>query len=415
MTQPLDLQNILTALNVPIPIRAAASQTTTEAETEWLNLILAFLSTPQFGSFPVSAWDDGSPFKALLQAEAYNFADLSATMYNVVAGGILDLATGPWLDLWGQGLYLENRNPAVQEVMYLWITTTNAINLTPGELIVNTTTNQQYTAVTQTGLDSFGKPVYVQAAVSVGANLTNQQIIVQAVTATAGSAGNTAEGAVLLITAPTGLGFTVTNQDPTNNHNWELVKGEDAETDDAYRIRLKARWPALALLRGSTVDAWGYWITQADPNVSQWHVLENTPTGGQVTIYVDPPTEVTAVDNWVNGSAGPPIIPAHRPLCTTVFVYGSTTTTVTLTGNIYTSLNVINATSQLQTALNNYGGVLQMGSKAYYSIVLGLCQAQAGATGYCENIKMNGAAADVSLAADAIPQFDISGLTITQI
>ena len=374
------------------------------AEAEWMNLVLAFLSTPQFGSFPVSQWADGSPFKALAQSDAFCFSDLSGTLYNVISGGVLDLAEGDWLDLWGQGVYGEPRNPAQQEISYLWCSTgTTPVNLDAGELLVQTSIGVQFENV-----DSISLP----------ANTPNQRIKVRATSAFPGSAGNVVESAIQFIVTPGGTGMTVSNTDPTGLGNWEVTKGVDKELDDAYKARLKAKWPSLALLRASTEDAWGYQITKADPNVRQWQVLENTPTGGQVLIYVDPLNADPiaggyVVNNWVNGLNGQK---KHRPLCTTVAVQGASTSIVYVTGTVYTAQSPAAAAIALNKALSGYATMVLMGGSVYYSIVVGLTQNTiTGATGRSESLRLNGAAADVSLGAGAKPVFDITGVTFLSV
>lgn len=368
------------------------------AETEWMNLILAFLSTPQFSAFPVSQWADGSPFKALAQTEAFCLSDLSGTVYNAISGGILDLATGDWLDLWGQGLYNETREPAVQEVSYLWCSTgASPVNLDAGELVVQT-------------------PLGVQFAntdpIALAASTANQRITVRATNTSPGSAGAVQEGDIQFVVSPGGTGMSVSNLDPSTpgTGSWEVTRGEDAELDAAYKTRLQARWPSLSLLRGSTEAAWGFWITQQDPGVRQWQVLENTPTGGQVTVYVDPlnadPAGGYIVNNWINGLNGQV---KHRPLCTTVTVLGASTLTITVTGTVYTPSEAASAATALSAALAKYAAVVPMGGVVYYSIVTGLVQ-QIALSGHWESIALSGVTADVSLATGTVPAFDISGV-----
>ena len=401
----LSLQDTLDATN---PLILSVDSITPQIELDYLSIMLAFLSTPQFGSFPVNAWEDGSPFKALLQSDSHALASLSGTLYNVISGGILDLSEGQWLDFWGNDQYQEPRNPAVQEVCYVWVTVASAVNLAAGEFIVGAGPAQQYTTV-QAITDSNGNVTYEVATtnISSGSYPYTKPIIVQATSVSPGSTGVVSAGDINLIVSPNIPGASVTNLD--NTGNFEIVHGQDAELDDPYRARLKAKWPSLALLRGSTIDAWGYWVTVSDPKVARWNVLENTPQGGEVTIFVDPPTEQPAMDLFINGD-GTSQNPAHRPLCTVVHVYGSSTTGILISGIVYVATNwLTQAQVSFEKAMNNLAGMVSMGSTIYLSTIIGFIQASPHVD-HSEGVVLNYSPSDVVLPPESVPAFS-DGLT----
>ena len=401
----LSLQDTLDATNSGI---ISADNQTPQVELDYLSIMLAFLSTAQFGNFPVNSWEDGSPFKALLQSDSHALASISGTLYNVISGGILDLSTGQWLDFWGNDQYQEARNPAIQEVSYLWVTVASAVNLAAGELTVGAGPTQQFTTVVAV-TDSDGNVTYQVAPT----NITNAsypftaQIIVQATDISPGSIGVVSAGDINTVVSPNVPGMTVTNAPPTSVA-WELIHGQDAELDDAYRARLKTKWPSLALLRGSTIDAWGYWITVSDSKVARFNVLENTPQGGEVTIYVDPATEQAAVNLFINGD-NTSQNPAHRPLCTVVHVYSSTTRQILISGNVYVPTNwLAQAKATFESTLSKYADMQAMGATIYLSTIIGFVQASSHVD-HSESIVLNFAGSDVVLAAHEVPYF-IDGL-----
>jgi hypothetical protein len=390
MTTTLTLEQVLRSVN---PTIVSPDNETPQIEIDYLNLMLVFLSTPEFGAFPISAWEDGSPFKGLLQSDAHAIASLASTNYNVIKGGILDLSENEWLDFWGQSQYQETRHSSVQQVGKLWCTIQAPVHLAAGELKVGASATQEYQSV------ELVDGIYVPAAV----NLTDtsypstQQILIQALSTTPGSAGATEAGAIDRIVSPNVPGMTVTNLNPDNTGVWEVVRGIDAEQDDAFRKRLKSKWPSLSLLRATTKDAWGFWITQADPNVRRWNVVEAYPTGGQVTIYLDPGTEVAAVDDWISGAT------PRRPLCTQVHIVACDTATISITGSVYVPQNLLaNAQAAFATAIDRISTALPMGSKVYYSLVAGFVQSATGVDHH-ESLRLNATSADVALAANAIP------------
>lgn len=398
----LSLDDVLKATNPDI---VSSDNATPQIEIDYLNLLLAFLQTPQFGAFPVTNWADGSPFKALLQADSHALASLASTMYNVIEGGILDLATGDWLDFWGESQYQEGRYPSTQQVGWVWVTVEAPVNLAAGELIIGASPTQQYGPVVQT-TGTNGEIIFTPAPVNISDGGSGYpftaQLLFQALAITPGSLGVVPAGAINQVISPNVPGMTVTNLNPDNTGNWEVVHGIDAELDDAYRLRLKSRWPSLALLRGSTKDAWGYWITQSSPKVRRWNVLENTPQGGEVTIYIDPITETSTANLFINGD-GTPTNPAHRPLCSRVWVYDSGVTYIYVEGRVYVPQGFL-AAAQLafETAIGQLSGMLSMGSTVYYSVIMGFIQ-NSTHVDHSENVVLNGSPVDVSLPPYAVP------------
>jgi hypothetical protein len=405
----LSLDDVLKATNPDI---VSADNATPQIEIDYLNLLLAFLQSPQFGAFPVTNWADGSPFKALLQSDSHALASLASTMYNVIEGGILDLATGDWLDFWGESQYQEGRYPSTQQVGWVWVTVQGPVNLAANELIIGASSTQQYGPVVQ-GTGTNGEIIFTPAPVNISDGGSDYpytaQLLFQALSTTPGSLGVVPAGAINQVVSPNVPGMTVTNLNPDNTGVWEVVHGIDKELDDAFRLRLKAKWPSLALLRGSTVDAWGYWITESSTKVRRWNVLENSPQGGEVTIYVDPITETASVNLFINGD-GTTAHPAHRPLCTRVWVYDSATSNIYVEGRVYVKQAFLSAAQlAFDTAIAQLSGMLSMGSTVYYSVIMGFIQ-NSTHVDHSENVVLNGTAVDVSLASYAVPNL-IDALT----
>jgi hypothetical protein len=392
-------------------------------ETEWLNLALAFLSTPQFGSMPVTNWQDGSPFKALLQNEAYCLADmnspLSSTMLNVVQGGILDLAEGVWLDFWGQGLFQEKRLPVIQEVQFGSLTnsTSSDITFAAGELIVGTSTGQEYTPVADTGnLDEFGNHIFTPTGITVIAN-SGTLVFIQALINTPGSTGNAANFTIVNIVSPPTLGLVVTNSNPFS-YVFNTVLGRDVELDDAYKTRLKSKWPSNSFLRAGVLNSYDYWIHQASPDIinyglkENWNPYTNTIEGGSISIWINPPTSVNDVGTWFDDSISP-----HRPLCTTVYVRPANSQIITLLGNINTSstqsgsIDINSIGSSIYNKLKTLSYSTKLGSTINYSVVLSSIQSIQGID-HIDSFTINGSFNDIQLSLNSFALFVFEDLLI---
>ena len=325
-------------------------------------LMLAFLNTEQFGSFPITAWQDGSVPKALLQADADELSDLCKTLYNVISAIDINavivsgLEPNPWLDLWGQSQYQENRNPAVQEVWTVWLSNSTGgdINLSAGELIVTAGVNQQYTPVVATTHPDF-TVTYAPVAITILAHTTNQPALVQATSASPGATGHTGPGTILFVLQPNVPGLTVTNQNPDGSGTGLILTGVNDETNANYYARLQAKWPAKSLLRGNTHDAWVYWIDtfgltfDRPPLVLDADDPRNTYGGGHVVIVLDAGgADLTAITNWLI---------AHKPLNmprNNLHIFPAQPTAITIGGTIYAPGAMLpGANPALANAINN--------------------------------------------------------------
>jgi hypothetical protein len=371
----------------------AAWEESPQTETDFLNLMLGYLGTGDY-PFPVTSWQEGSVPKQLLEADARSLASWLQNMYGVVQGGIFELSEGTWTDYWAQSQYNEERTPAIatQGTVTLvnagvlpWTLAVGEFTL-GGSAITPTYTN---TAEFTLGAGS-SEPVYLQATV-------------------AGAAANVAGTSLNTILDPSAMpGVTITTSG--GPLDWITRLGIDQESDNALKIRCRAKWPSLSTLQAKTVDAWDYAIrTFADTTVSQTKVLENTPAGGEVTIYILGGTPAT-VDEWLNGPLGDGV-GGHRPLCSQCHVNAAVVETVALAGTIYIPTSYQTAAqAALATALTAFSADFPFSQKVYYSQILGILQGLEGVD-HCEGITIGGASADFDLAFSwSVPSMTTTGL-----
>jgi hypothetical protein len=413
------------ALRVTNSALISSDGTVPQNAQDFENLMLAFLATEQFGSFPVTAWQDGSIPKALLQCDADNLSDLCSTLYNAISAIDINalIAQGiepnPYLDLWGQSQYQESRNPSVQEVWTVWLSnsTGSDINLDASELEVAAGVNQLYTPVSAT-TNPDGTVTYSPVAITIPAHATNQSALVQATSASPGAAGHTGPGTILTVAQPNVPGLTVTNLNPDGSGSGLVVTGVNDETNAAYYARLQAKWPALSLLRGNTHDAWIYWIDafgltfNRPPLVLDADDPRNAYGGGHVVIVLDTGgADLTAIMQWLID---------HKPINmprANVHVFESVATNVTVTGTIYVpgaslpSVNNVTSTA-INTALQAYATNLPDSGLIEYSAVVTAVRSVANVK-KLEGLRINGNAADVSIDYLHFAQFLDVGVTLT--
>lgn len=385
-----------------------------QTETDVLNLMLALLASGQFGGFPVTAWADGSVPKALLQCDATEWADCAKTLFNAMVGGVLPLAVStdgtnnPWVDLWAESQYNEARNPSVQEVWTIWATNTSGgdIHLASGELIVSASAGQYYSPVVST--TTGGVTTYAPTSVTVLSGAANQSILVQATAATPGAQGICGPGAILTVTSPNVPGLAVTNMDPTFAGLGELVRGADEESDPSLYARLQGKWPARSLLRGSTRDAWYYWIGESGVTVPRKLVIGADDPGGQgghVTVYADLGSSDLATLTA--------FLVAHKPLnmpVANLHVIATADQTVTVQGQVYVPTAYLSeAQAALSVAVTTYGSRVVIGGIVRLWDIGAILLALPGCD-HIESVTLNGSAADVTLTIGSTPVLNTSTL-----
>ncbi len=431
MTTIVELTDVLRAFDSST---MGPDNVTLQSELDWLNLSLAYLVTPEFGSFPVTNWEDGAPLKALLQNNAHTMGTMSPTVFNAICGGLLDLATGDWLDFWAASTYNgEKRTPAVQQVQTLWFAITSALNLSANDLVVGASTGSpSYSPVIE---DPNNPGSYVQSGISVptpGQNGTYQPsglpltfdvasgtypIKVQALETSAGSAGQSTPGEINTIIQPTGLPVQfVSDVNPTTGVPAILQKGQDAEPDILFQARLRSMWPALSKMVAGVRRGWIAMTKAGDAKVNRVAVRECYPQAGAVTLAIDPAAEVAKVFTWFNGAQAvqatnyfPPLNNTdnvgHRPFNSNVYVQAATYTNITLTGSVVCAKAQIDAArNTLAAYLAKYQSSVLFGPLIYYSLILATIQRLTGVD-HIDGFQMNGAVDDVQVPLDGLPDF----------
>ncbi len=348
------------------------------------------LDVLKLAGFPVTSWQSGSVPLTLVKADAATLADASKTVATVAKGGFLELAeTDDWIDLDAENHYDITRKSAVvcQGVMTLTDNGGGPYTIVPGQLYAGPPSGT-YRYVNTTG----------------GTLALNGTLSLSWQAESPGAAYNLANGSITSLMTPL-PGVSVANPDPGTG-TWVTQFGTNAESNESLIKRCKARWPGLG--GGANAPVYESWAITAADTVTRVNVLENYPTGGQVTIYcggasgASSPSDVATVDAYIQ---------VRRPLCVTVNVSAASNRVITLAGTVYVQAAYrYSAEGEFVDALTAYAASLPVGAPVYLSKIVDLIQTCTGV----RNVNLSLPSADTTLAANEIATFTTS-LTWTPI
>ncbi|MET0403046.1 MAG: baseplate J/gp47 family protein [Cystobacter sp.] len=242
-------------------------------------------------TFPTAAWQPGSTALTTLELDAEAMEDFSIAQLKVAAGGLLEYASGAWLDLLGEQVYQLTRQQPVAAVGNVVLTdsaSAGPFNITANQLWVGTPGGLRFN--TQAG-----------GTLPLGSNVT-LQVKAESPGAVYSVGANTITA--LLTALP---GVTVNNPNPMGG-SWLTTPGADRETDANYKKRCRERWPALGI--GAPEDAYKSWAkTAGEGAVTQVYPRASPTSPGTVDAFlagplgpVDP-VVVTKVQTYLNKRA----------------------------------------------------------------------------------------------------------------
>ena len=294
-------------------------------------------------TLPSTSWQPGSVPLTLVENDAAIMEDVYRLVGAVAAGGLLDTAAGPWLDLLASNVYQLTRTAAVSTLGVVTLTdaaSAGPFTITDGQLWFAALSGLRYTNVGTYTLTRGGSlPSMVVKAERPGAayNVGNNTIT------------------TLVTSLP---GVTVNNPNPGSG-SWITTQGADQESDVAFRTRCRARWPALGT--GTPADAYKLWALTADSSITRTNIIVNPSVAGQVLVYLAGsagPAGGTAVTNANN------YIQPRTPLCVTAIVQAATAVPIAVTAQVYVRTAFLaSATAQVTSNLTALfgGGVSSLG------------------------------------------------------
>lgn len=299
--------------------------------------------------FPVSSWQPYTVGRGLLESESTSLADLGKLIGQIAAGGLLDFATGAWLTLLAHNLFGLTRKTGLP---------------TRGTLRLTDAGGSGPVGVAAGGLRAQSAGLYYRN-VDGGTLTLSSTLDLTWQAEQIGAVYNASNGAdfALVTTIP---GVTLATQSAPGE-SWIVQQGLDVETDEALRIRCRARWATLG--GGASIDAYTIWSMTASAEVAKVAVFAHTPAPGQVSIYLAGAagpvsgTAVTDVEAYLT--------PARVPVCVEVIVASATPATLTIAGTAsVASARYAAAKSAIQKALVLLIADLPLGGTLYSAQVV---------------------------------------------
>lgn len=328
-------------------------------------------------SLQASSWQTGSTPLTLVENDAAALEDLYALTSVLAAGGFVDTATGPWLDLLAASVYQLTRFPAVSTVGVVKLTDAGGagpFTLVDGQVWVASTSGQRFFSV-----GGYTLPASGTVDITVRAELP-------------GAAGNVGNGTITaIITALPGV--TVANPALVSG-SWVTTQGADAELDAALAARCRSRWPAIGV--GSPAAAYDLWARTADSSITRTRVRPSPTVEGQVDVYLA----------GASGPAGPAAVAAadayiqpRVPLTVTALVAAASSGPITITGTLYVRAGNPSALALATAAVEAYLRDIDVGGTVYLTGIIEALMSPPGV----RNVSISSPVADTAMGSTQVP------------
>lgn len=350
------------------------------------------LAVLQLEGFPVTAWVVGTVARTLHKAVAAVIFDLWLTIALIARGATLDTAVGLWLTLLALSQYAEARKAAVF--------TRGTVRLTdagggPHTIAVG----QIYVVATASGL---------RFRNTTGGTLPlNGTLDLEFVAETAAARYNVANGTIgtLETTLPT---VTVSNPEVGTTGTWITTLGADIESDEAMRVRCRAKWATLST--GSPRDAYRYWALSFS-GVTRAAVDDRNPDGpNSLRVYIDSSGLVSTVQTYVQPAGGG----GKAPCGTRATIVAATTVSVPVAGTVtIEKAKRASAEAALQANLTAYALRTDIGGLVREAQVYEEIMSPDGVVDFTPGSGWTGTP-NVQLGDGQIPQFNTASLVIVE-
>ncbi len=290
-------------------------------------------------TLPTTAWQPGTVPLTLVENDAYALEDLGQLIAAIAAGGFVDYAQGPWLDLLAWNVYGLTRRPAVSTKGLIVLT--DAAGAGPFDI-----------ALGQLWVASGDGKRFVNS--SAGTLPKGGTLTLEVTAESPGLAWNVGNNAIAtMVTALPGV--AVANPDPGTG-TWWTQAGNDQEGDASLRARCKTRWATLAV--GATADAYTFWARNASSAVTRTKVTASS-VPGQVLVYLA----------GASGGVSPDVVAAVQadltgrvPLTSTVVVLSAQNVPIQVSGTVEVlAAQAASARAGAEAALAAYFTALPIG------------------------------------------------------
>lgn len=228
--------------------------------------------------FNARSWHVGGVRRTMLEMFAQLYANSTSVNADLAKAGFNDTATGPWLDVFSQSHYKNQRKGATATTGYVRLTASaNA----PGPFTV-----------------AAGDLVFTDEINGLGfRNTTGGTLIagdtldVEVLCDTPGAIGDVAPNTITIMRTPL-AGVTASNPTRGTTGTWIIQNGADEESDPVLQERNRTKWATLAAV-ARPGNAYVNFAMEAHASVRRVNVDTLNPRG--------PGT----IDVWLAGDAGP--------------------------------------------------------------------------------------------------------------
>jgi phage-related baseplate assembly protein len=262
-------------------------------------------------TFPTTAWQPGTVPLTLIENDAFALEDLDRLIAAVAAGGLVDYAQGPWLDLLALNVYGLTRRLAVSTKGRIVLSDTagaGPFDIALGQLWVASGDGKRFVNSSPGTLPKAGTLALEVTAESPGI---------------AWNVGNNAITTMVTVLP----GVTVANPDPGSGAWWRQA-GNDQESDASLQGRCRTRWATLAI--GATADAYTFWARNASSAVTRVKVSASS-VPGEVLVYLAGASGGVAADVVAAVQAD---LSGRVPLTSTVMVLSAQAVPIRVTGTV---------------------------------------------------------------------------------
>lgn len=324
-------------------------------------------------TIPVESWQPGATGPTIVEIDADVSADLAAAIKAVAAGGLLNTATGSWLDLLADNVYATTRIQGVAARGNVTLSDPAGAGpfvITPGQLWVGTIDGRKFTNTSGGTLPKNGTLLLPFQAEQVGGSY------------------NLGAGGITVLFTPL-PGVTVSNAS-----NWLTTQGRNTETDAELRARAKLKWPELGI--GSPAEAYDLWAKTASANVNRTKVRPSPTIAGTAEVYLAGPAGTV---NQATIDAVDAYIQPRVPLTSFATVQSAAAHNWTVVATAYVAAGYgAAALTEIQANLAAYSESIALGGTIYLTQVI---EEIMSATGV-RNTVVTTPAADAAMGATSV-------------
>lgn len=282
--------------------------------------------------FSASSWQSGSRRRTVVQMFAKLYAQSTVTIADIASGGYNALAKGPWLTLFSDSHYDNQRIDAVRtQGTLLLISAAN----TPGPQSIaakQLVFADNIHGYTYRNLNAFTLNVNASHSITIEADVAQ-------------AAGDVAVNTITEMKTPI-VGCTVNNPAIGSTGTWITLNGADQESDLALSERNRTKWGTLGIAPGI---AYAYYARLGHASVRRVYVDDSNPRGpGTIDVYVASDSGpvaagvVSDVTDYMDGTAD-----GVEKIATTadLLVFSAAALGVTVSAQVYILAQYNNATT----------------------------------------------------------------------